>query len=218
MKNKEIILGGIIKNERKRAGIDQKDLCTGICVPSYLSKIEHGTVKADDDIIIRLFNKLGLDTLNEDELIATMKCLEDAYERLLYGEFLDDLKKELARKADKIKNSICAPDYYIIEGLTGTNTVDALSNMSDCLTSKQNAFFSFVKMLHDVDVSESEIKEAANILGNSFAYYLYANYLFMKSEYAKAMDMENSIVALCLDEGNVQSMALYYSLKGSIYS
>ena len=218
MKSEEKILGGIIKNERIRAGIDQKNLCKGICVPSYLSKIEHGSVRADNDIIIRLFKKLGLDTLSEDELIVIGKSLQDAYEKILYGESFDDIKNELAQNADKIKNSVCAPDYYIIEGLTGSDTVEDLSNMSDCLTAKQRAYFAFIKMLYDADTSEAELKEAASILGNSFAYYLYANYLFMKSEYAKAMDMENGIIALCLDEGNVHSMAIYYSLKGSIYS
>ena len=218
MNNKEIILGGIIKNERIKAGIDQKDLCKGICVPSYLSKIEHGNVRADNDIIQRLFNKLGLETLNDEELEVVQGIIKEAYKRLLYGESLADLKIQLSQKTDKIRNSICVADYLIIEGLAGLNTVKALSNMQACLTARQRAYFEFVKMLHNEDVSEAELKAAANILGNSLAHYLYADYLFMKSEYAKAMDMENSIIALCLDEGNVHSMALYYSLKGSIYS
>ncbi len=183
MKSEEKIIGGIIRNERIRAGIDQKNLCKGICVPSYLSKIEHGSVRADNDVIQRLFNKLGLETLNEEELKCVQGIIKEAYKRLLYGESLDDLKSELAQKADKIRNSICAPEFYIIEGLAGTNTVEALSNMRDCLTSRQGAYYEFVKMLYNADTSESKLKEAASILGNSQAYCLYANYLFMKSEY-----------------------------------
>ncbi len=96
MKSEEKIIGGIIRNERIRAGIDQKNLCKGICVPSYLSKIEHGSVRADNDVIQRLFNKLGLETLNEEELKCVQGIIKEAYKRLLYGESLDDLKSELA--------------------------------------------------------------------------------------------------------------------------
>ena len=43
MSNKKI-QGALLRIERLRQNKGQKEICFGICVPSYLSKIEHGTV------------------------------------------------------------------------------------------------------------------------------------------------------------------------------
>ena len=48
------LAGTILKLERLKQGKGQKEICYGICVPSYLSKIEHGTVSADEEILSKL--------------------------------------------------------------------------------------------------------------------------------------------------------------------
>ena len=54
------IAGALLRLERLRQNKGQKEVCYGICVPSYLSKIEHGTVNPDDTIVKQLFAKMNI--------------------------------------------------------------------------------------------------------------------------------------------------------------
>ena len=42
-------IGTLLKLERTKQNKGQKEVCYGICVPSYLSKIEHGSVTPDEE-------------------------------------------------------------------------------------------------------------------------------------------------------------------------
>ena len=55
-------LGQLIKLERQRQNIKQEALALGICVPSYLSRIENGLVIPSEDIKhLILIRKVGDD-------------------------------------------------------------------------------------------------------------------------------------------------------------
>ena len=43
-RNSDLLAGAILRMERLRQGMEQKAVCYGLCVPSYLCKIEQGTV------------------------------------------------------------------------------------------------------------------------------------------------------------------------------
>ncbi|PFM64017.1 hypothetical protein COJ48_13740 [Bacillus cereus] len=53
-------LGEIIKLKRIEQEVLQEELCSGICTPSYLSRIENKRVIANEEIYKLLFNKLGI--------------------------------------------------------------------------------------------------------------------------------------------------------------
>ena len=53
------IIGLLIKKKRLEMNMSQETLCQGICVISYLSKIERGTVDANHEIITELCKALG---------------------------------------------------------------------------------------------------------------------------------------------------------------
>ena len=59
-KNNQKIIGSIIKLNRLKQNISQKSLANGICVPSYLSRIENGELLASEDVISIIFSRLGL--------------------------------------------------------------------------------------------------------------------------------------------------------------
>lgn len=52
--------GQIIRTERRKLSISQKQLAEGICSTSYLSKIENGQAVFNDDIIKMLFERLEI--------------------------------------------------------------------------------------------------------------------------------------------------------------
>ena len=59
-RNNQKIIGAIIKYNRIKQNMNQKTLSQGICVPSYLSRIENGDISPSDNVISIIFNKLGL--------------------------------------------------------------------------------------------------------------------------------------------------------------
>ncbi|MFZ0368814.1 MAG: helix-turn-helix transcriptional regulator, partial [Halobacillus sp.] len=60
--------GSLIKQHRKFNNMTLEDLATGICSVSYLSKIEHNTINASEEIYRLLGERLNikLNDINQD--------------------------------------------------------------------------------------------------------------------------------------------------------
>ncbi len=58
----KVAIGNLIKERRKSLGRSQSNVCNGIFDVSTYSRIERGLVNANDDALIRLFERLGLST------------------------------------------------------------------------------------------------------------------------------------------------------------
>ena len=67
--NSKKIIGSIIKLNRINKNISQKQLSKGICVPSYLSRIENGELLPSEDVISVIFDRLGLKFYDSDEFL-----------------------------------------------------------------------------------------------------------------------------------------------------
>ena len=50
-RNSDLLAGAILRMERLRQGMEQKAVCYGLCVPSYLCKIEQGAVHPNPDLL-----------------------------------------------------------------------------------------------------------------------------------------------------------------------
>lgn len=68
--NNKKIIGSIIKFNRINNNISQKQLSKGICVPSYLSRIENGELLPSEDVLSIIFNRLGLEFNDSPEFIS----------------------------------------------------------------------------------------------------------------------------------------------------
>lgn len=76
--------GRFIKYHRQQQGLKQDDVAVGICTPSYLSRIENGMVIAETTVYELLFERLGINFVEEQEqLVAKSALLEMLYEKLL---------------------------------------------------------------------------------------------------------------------------------------
>ena len=78
-RNPDLLAGTILRMERLRQGAEQKAVCYGLCVPSYLCKIEQGAVHPNPDLLSALFRRLGVD-YTQDE--ARLRPLEEAIQAL----------------------------------------------------------------------------------------------------------------------------------------
>lgn len=96
-------IGAMIQFYRTKKGLTQKELASGICSISYLSKIENGTIEPKNDIAEMLFERLDVDyieiTTHDTEMI-NQKIL------LLYKRISEDNLKSAKKILDDLKRLI----------------------------------------------------------------------------------------------------------------
>lgn len=96
-----------IKNERLKQYMSQKALCEGICSPSYLSKIENGSVICSDEIYTLLFDVLGIVYYSDQQSLDSLKQdIEELKSRFL----LRENKEETKEKRELLKQQL--DTYY----------------------------------------------------------------------------------------------------------
>ncbi|MBD7946101.1 helix-turn-helix transcriptional regulator [Psychrobacillus sp. Sa2BUA9] len=78
-------IGQLIKLERQRQNMKQEYLASGICVPSYLSRIENGLVIPSEDIQQHLLKRLNvpLDALNNDGDEAKLSYFKSLFKSVI---------------------------------------------------------------------------------------------------------------------------------------
>lgn len=93
-----MIEGNIIKFYREKAKLTQKELGSGICSVTHLSKIERGLTEYSSDTILHIATRLGIDLNNELAKLSEIKELLDRWHELMIKEGLPEvevIKKEL---------------------------------------------------------------------------------------------------------------------------
>ena len=106
--------GLLIKKERKKQDISLEALAYGICSPSYLSKIENNILIADNEIYKLIFQKLGIQTMDqqkEDHIEALLKL----FFRYYMASNLKVLKviDELLEYKDEVSTSSLFVSYQL---------------------------------------------------------------------------------------------------------
>ena len=87
----EKISGALLRYYRMQQNLSQEGLCTGICVVSYLSKIEQGKVDASEDILQALFARLQIHYHGDARFLSEMKQLFASFwEALDFNEPLEE--------------------------------------------------------------------------------------------------------------------------------
>ena len=91
--------GMILRAERIRQGKGQKEVCYGICVVSYLSKIERGSAEPDMAILKQLFARLGINYETDSAFLTeSRKQMDEFFYNLQYGLENETVWKKLAGK------------------------------------------------------------------------------------------------------------------------
>ena len=80
----ENFVGTLIRRERLRQNLSQEGLCKGICVVSYLSKIEQGQVEPSEEIRRLLFERLGLPSEEDSPALRDAAALLERMTELLF--------------------------------------------------------------------------------------------------------------------------------------
>lgn len=220
MRNKKIA-GALLRLERLRQGLMLKQVCQGICVTSYLSKIEHGSADADEEILAALFARLGVQYTQDEAVLAPLREQLAAYhEQYLYGMDKDETYRALMAQDMLLTYSPLCADWLIVRGLEHDKVLEHLDALADCLTDQQRAWRNMLQAWEDVNAPQSlELaKSAAAVLGNSGALMDVCILALYQNEYTLIHRMENQLTHLALTEGNTYILGCYYDFKGMAYS
>lgn len=229
------IIGLLIKMNRINQNMSQKALCEGICVPSYLSKIENGEIVPTSDILNLLFDVLGITYNDSEEFIEASQNLFERYlERLTFNDFEESSKlfKSIEEQHTKYIHSPLIVDYYIIRLARYCSTSERslfeeperiLKQVFEQMSSKQRLFFNLYKAIDLLQLT-SEYEEALSYLQKGLSeaenghiyYWLATTYLYQRKALL-AVDYAHKALQIYLKDGNVISMMCTYELIARIY-
>lgn len=219
------IEGALLRMERIRQNRGQKEICYGICVPSYLSKIEHGAVCPDEKILGALFSRLGV-AYEEDPDIRKdwEEKIEEYFERMHYGLDTKVIYKELAGKDSSLLYSRYGIDWLLVKGLEdfeqNRSVMALLKELQEHMQKKQLAYYRILQFWDAQEMPEGVeyCKEACDILSNSFAMSQLCSAYMMQGDYTSIHRMENRFTAAAVEEGNTYRLAEYFFLNGTAYA
>jgi len=116
--------GMILRAERIRQGKGQKEVCYGICVVSYLSKIERGSAEPDMAILKQLFARLEINYETDSAFLTeSRKQMDKFFYNLQYGLENETVWKKLAGKWDRLLMSPLTIDIRLVSAIYYSESV-----------------------------------------------------------------------------------------------
>ena len=213
--------GALLRMERTRQGLMLKQVCQGVCVTSYLSKIEHGDAQPDQTMLTALFARLGVTyTSAEAELAPLRTLLADWHDRYLYGLDTRETYRRLMAQDVLLTYSPLCGDWLIVRALEGEDVFAQLDGLAACLSPRQRAYrdLGWASGHMNDPASLPMAREAAAVLGDSMSLLETCWIAMQQGDYALIHRMESRVTALALEEGNTFVLAAYYQCNGNAYA
>ncbi len=220
-RNPDLLAGTILRMERLRQGVEQKAVCYGLCVPSYLCKIEQGAVHPNSDLLSALFRRLGVDyTLDEALLCPLEKTIQDYFTRLEYGLEVEEVYGKLQAQEDVLSHSPLALSWLLVQGCQGEPVLPLLEQLTAAMTGRQLALYKLLRCRADPMAPEALDmgQDACQVLGSSAAMMELASLYLLHGDYAAIHRMESRLVAAAVEEGNVYTLADYCFMNATAYA
>jgi tetratricopeptide (TPR) repeat protein len=221
MEKKKDFCCTLLKLERIRQNKGQKEVCYGICVPSYLSKIEHNQVTPDKAILKQLFHRLGIEFYSEEEFIKRNgELIGQYFEQLFYG--LDRSSyRELKQEDERLTYSPLALDWLLVKGCE--DDPDAAGQLARCTEHMDSLQLAYFYLLQPLNKKSAEqviplYHQAYRILNNSFSLLLLMQAYFLAGQYDKVHECSDKCISLALEEGNTCNLAGCYQMIGTAYA
>ena len=215
------LLGALLKGERIKQQKSQKEICYGICAPSYLCKIENGKSNPDSHMWVQLFQKLNIQMDREEaKTIFFHKKIEEYFRKIKFNCERDGLYAELVDYDQQLRYSEFSVDWLFIRIDQGVDEWELLESLIPAMTMRQKAFYVIMKMskgkLNDLEMEQ--FQQMCEVLDEPFAYNCLCLKYLHRGEFACVHRMEGKIVARALSEGNLYALADYYSINGAAYA
>ena len=123
-------VGMVIKNEREKRGISQKELCSGICALSSLSRIENNEQVPSMDKALALLERLGLEGSSYINFVS-----EEEYN---YYRIRESIEKSLAkRKYTEAYDMMCENKVYFLKNSFREQCMLVIKALNYCMVKQE---------------------------------------------------------------------------------
>lgn len=219
------LAGSLIKYHRERLGITQKELCSGICVVSHLSKIENNKADPSPEIVEELFQKLGMHYYYDEEFISeNRRQINNFFFNLNYYRETDSIVEEIKREKNKLINSPLIIDYLLVEGYYNNNecNIERLSQLKSYMNSQQQGWYYLLKAKYiygeDEEIVREWLSRSYALLRNSFSLLKLMSFELNHGHFDKVIELYSEVTNLALMEGNVMALANVNLFMGNCYA
>lgn len=234
-KDNKKIIGSIIKFNRINQNISQRALSRGICVASYLSRIESGDLIPSEEVISIIFNRLGL-TFNDSQefLEKGTNRLKLFFNKLHFNEF--DLTNEIFNELEAQENNyITSPlviDYFLAKLARYCSTPNRekfesskslLHSSFELLSPQQKFLYNFyvgvdeLNLSQDKSIGKNLIEEALNYKDNGHCYFWLSYAYRIENNPIKSYDCIKKALDLYVAEGNIISIMSCYEKIAEVH-
>lgn len=233
--NNKKIIGSIIKFNRINQKMSQKDLCRGICVPSYLSRIENGDLIPSEDVFSFLLERLGL-TFNDSKAFVDegQSNFNHFLDNLNFNEFdsTKTLFEEIESRETDYMTSPLIIDYFIVKLARYCSTPErdkfedakyTLHSAFDLLTPRQQSQYYFYVGVDILNMSSKKspgkeyLKKALNYRDYGHCYFWLSYAYRIENNPIKAYDSIIKALDLYVAEGNILSIMDSYTIIAEVY-
>lgn len=212
--------GQMLKIERLRQGKELKEVAGRICSVSSLSKIERGKQKVDSDMLVKLYEELGIKYENDIEFIEGMGHYIKQYFYETIYQFEHESLAILEQENDRLNYSPLALEWMIIRAMEfeDRDVLNILDQCVDFMNQEQLGWYYLIHRYEDKNLSLKKRIKGHRILQNSYSTLeLMLNY-WTRGEYSQVNKLSSMALNFALDEGNTWALSQVYLLLGGIYS
>lgn len=226
------ILGSIIKMNRLHQNMSQKALSDGICVSSYLSRIENAEIIPSEQVISELFEALAIHYNDTDDFIEKGQLLLLHFlDELMFNEFSNSKQifEEIETQSEAFRHSPLIIDYYIVclafyctrkERHIFEATRSLLESVESLMSPDQRFKYylyygiDHAKVFKDYKGSHEILLKAYQFDANGHLFYWLGYVQLEMGNYIKAYEMFTKALELYLSEANLLSMIGTYEMLG----
>lgn len=234
-KNNQKLIGSIIKFNRIKLKLSQKQLAKGICVPSYLSRIESGDLLPSEDVISMIFTRLGLTFNDSQEFIDTnKKKLDSFFTKLNLNEFdyTNSIFQEIEIQEEAYISSPLIIEYFLAklaryactpERDKFNSTWELLLSSLELLSPSQRYVYNFylgidfLIISEDKDIGKKYIEAALAYKETGHCHYWLSYAYRLENNPIKAYEAIKRALELYLSEGNILSIMDSYEKEAEVH-
>jgi len=229
------LLGSIIRVNRLMQNMSQTSLVDGICVPSYLSRIENAEIVPSMEVVNEIFDALGISYYDDSTFLKKSLDLFDDYVRALFEDelgFADQLYVEIHADENQYMSSPIIIDFLVVKFMhladtdkrEEVNEVEKLLNsIIEHMSSDQIHNYMLYKGMDTRNIerdflqAEAYLKRAEKEKISGKVFHEMAKLYFEWGNMILALDYINKAQVRYSEEGYVMGLIAVYMIKGQIF-
>ncbi len=214
MKIEPINEGLLLKAERLRKKMEQKEVANGICTVSYLSRIENNQVIPHPDLMENLLKQVGVKRLSKEKNLYYSKEIE----KYLLG-YLENAENTpevpfTQEEEAELKHTPLALYIELINYISKGEVSEELEQFCRLLGREAESIYHMHKGAINMLLEETE--KAVGLYPSTASYTYYATELWRRKEITKALEALTRAETFMIEEGNVLYFPYIEMLKGGI--